>query len=156
MRRAGPFFFTMTQITTNEPLTALGLTIQMSIAPVFLFSGVAAFLAVLNSRLSRVIDRTRVLDARSLDDEEDAREMRSLFHRRKVINWAITLCTLSALCVALVVLLMFLGIVVDFPLGSMVAALFVTAMITLITAMLCFLHEVRAAVRHTRRATRHH
>ena len=146
----------MIQITTAEPLTALGQTIQMSISPVFLFSGVAAFLSVLNSRLSRVIDRTRVLDARSLDDDEDVREMRSLFHRRKVINWAITLCTISALSVALVVLLMFLGLVVHFPIGSMVAVLFVTAMISLIIAMLCFLHEVRAAVRHTRRATRHH
>lgn len=146
----------MIQITTNEPLTALGQTIQMSISPIFLFSGVAAFLAVLNSRLSRVIDRTRILDARDSSDDEDAREMRSLMHRRHVINSAITFCTISALCAALVVLLMFLGIVVDFPLMKTVTGLFITAMVALIVAMLFFLHEVRAAVRHTRRATRHH
>lgn len=141
---------------TSEPLTALGQTIQMAIAPVFLLSGVAAFLAVLNTRLSRVIDRTRVLDARDSDDDEDARELRNLFHRRKVINWGITLCTLSALCVAAVIFLMFWGIVVHFPVGKAVAVLFTVSMLALIFALLCFLHEIQAAVRYTRRATRHH
>lgn len=145
----------MLQITTDRALTQLGQTIQMALAPVFLFSGVAAFLGVLNMRLSRVIDRTRILDARD-PDEEDARELRNLFHRRAVINWAITLCTICALSVATIVLLMFLGIVVHFAVAKVVVGFFLAAMLTLIIALFLFLHEIRMAISYTRRATRHH
>ena len=44
-------------------VTAVGHVIELAIAPVFLLSAIGAVLAVLTSRLSRIIDRARVLEA---------------------------------------------------------------------------------------------
>ena len=45
-------------------ISAIAHVIQLSVAPVFLLSGIGAILAVMTSRLSRIIDRARVLEAR--------------------------------------------------------------------------------------------
>ncbi|HEV8659256.1 MAG TPA: DUF2721 domain-containing protein [Thermoanaerobaculia bacterium] len=45
------------------PITDIGRVIQLSVAPVFLISGVGALLAVLSARLGRTIDRARVLES---------------------------------------------------------------------------------------------
>ena len=138
------------QIVADPEVTVLATAIQMSIAPAFLLSGVAAFLAVLNSRLARVIDRTRMIEPLTLEDE-DINELRILMRRRKYINRAITLSTACALLVALVIALMFLGIVVHFAVVKIVVSLFIAAMLALIGALLMFLREVHLAVRYFRR-----
>src|SRR6185312_6847244 len=62
--------------------------IQLSVAPVFLLSGIGAILAVMTNRLGRIIDRARVLEAR-LDDATDERaqaleaDLESLIHRAR-------------------------------------------------------------------------
>ena len=45
-------------------VSAIAHVIQLSVAPVFLLSGIGAILAVMTSRLGRIIDRARVLEAR--------------------------------------------------------------------------------------------
>lgn len=45
----------------DSGITAVAHAIQLSVAPVFLLSGIAAMLAVMSNRLSRIIDRARVL-----------------------------------------------------------------------------------------------
>ena len=46
-----------------SPITDLARVIQLSIAPVFLITGIASLLGVLSGRLARLIDRARVLEA---------------------------------------------------------------------------------------------
>ncbi|MEO5741668.1 MAG: DUF2721 domain-containing protein [Vicinamibacterales bacterium] len=41
--------------------------IQLSVAPVFLLSGIGAILAVMTNRLGRIIDRARALEAQLED-----------------------------------------------------------------------------------------
>lgn len=129
--------------------------IQLALAPVFLLSGIAAFLGVLTSRLARLVDRARTLerDVRqaTAPDPEDAREQLSVMARRsRFINAAITLATISGLLIAMVVALLFSGTFVPINLASYVAVLFVVSMTALVGAFLSFLLEVRIAIRSLR------
>jgi hypothetical protein len=45
-------------------LTLIAKTIQLSVAPVFLLTAIGTTLAVLTSRLNRIVDRARVLEGR--------------------------------------------------------------------------------------------
>ena len=45
----------------STDITSIAHVIQLAVAPVFLFSGIAALLNVLNKRLSRIVDRARQL-----------------------------------------------------------------------------------------------
>ena len=129
--------------------------IQLALAPVFLLSGIAAFLGVLTNRLARLVDRARILerDVRqaTAPDPEDAREQLSVMARRsQFINAAITLATISGLLIAMVVALLFSGTFVPINLASYVAVLFVVSMTALVGAFLSFLLEVRIAIRSLR------
>lgn len=142
------------QLAAVPELSALGAAIQMAIAPVFLLSGVAAFLSVLNTRLIRVIDRTRLIETHFPQEDDDIAELRTLMRRRRYLNRSITFSTACALLVAFVIMVMFLGIVMHFPVVKVVVFLFVTAMFALIAALLSFLREVNLAVRFFRKETR--
>jgi hypothetical protein len=141
------------QLQSDADLTALAQSIQMAITPVFLLSGVAVFLGVLNARLIRVIDRTRILENREDEPEDpDAIELAVLFQRRHWINRAITLCTICAVLISIVVAAMFIGALVHFNVARLVAFLFIASMIALIVGMLSFLREIHLGVRYFRRA----
>ena len=43
---------------------AVAHAVQLAVAPVFLLTGIGAFVAVMTNRLGRVIDRSRVLEER--------------------------------------------------------------------------------------------
>jgi hypothetical protein len=60
----------------GSALTDIGRVIQLSVAPVFLITGIGGLLSVLSGRLGRTIDRSR---------------------RAKLIDQAMTLATTSAL-----------------------------------------------------------
>ena len=49
----------------ESPLTTVAHTIQLSVAPVFLLTALGTFLAVLSTRLGRIVDRARVLGERA-------------------------------------------------------------------------------------------
>ncbi len=60
-------------------------------------------------------------------------------------NRAITLCTLTALLICVVVALLFISSLMGFSATLAVAALFVISMGTFIVALLSFLQEIRVA-----------
>ena len=124
--------------------------IQLALAPVFLLSGIGVLLGVLTNRLARVVDRARrveeSLHAETARDAEDARtQLRVASRRARYINLSITLCTIAALLIAIVVALIFSSTFVPISLGAYVATLFVIAMAALVGALLAFLIEVRVA-----------
>mgnify|MGYP001766906478 FL=1 len=125
--------------------------IQLAVAPVFLFSGVGVLLGVLTNRLARVVDRARKIEeSMKLADAaglETAREQLSVAARRaRYMNVAITLSTVAALLIALVIALLFASTFVPLNLAGSVAVLFVLAMLALVCALLSFLLEVRIAI----------
>jgi hypothetical protein len=124
--------------------------IQSSVAPVFLLSGVAASLGVLTNRLSRIVDRARVLEAQLESHPDQTAHLHSdlavLEQRAHYINVAISLCTIAALLVALVVVTLFANAFLGSELSIVIALLFVGAMVCLSAAFIAFFIEVRVAV----------
>jgi shikimate kinase len=124
--------------------------IQSSVAPVFLLSGVAASLGVLTNRLSRIVDRARVLETQLESHPDQATQLHSdlavLERRAHYINVAISLCTIAALLVALVVVTLFANAFLGSELSLVIALLFVGAMVCLSAAFIAFFVEVRVAV----------
>ncbi len=125
--------------------------IQSSVAPVFLLSGVAATLGVLTNRLSRIVDRARVLEQQPLATQGPAAaqlhgDLAVLARRANYINIAISLSTIAALLVALVVVTLFANAFLGSELAVLIALLFVGAMVCLSAAYVAFFVEVRIAV----------
>ena len=141
--------------TTPAAVASVAHSIQLSVAPVFLLSGIGVLLGVLTSRLARIVDRARALEDRhpraTAEEATDLqRQLVALATRARMINHAITLSTISALLVASVVALLFGSTFVNFNLALPVAALFIAAMAALVGALLSFLIEVRIATRTLR------
>jgi len=124
--------------------------IQSSVAPVFLLSGVAATLGVLTNRLSRIVDRARLLEEQLAGHPGEAphlhRDLAVLARRAHYINIAISLSTIAALLVALVVVTLFANAFLGSELAALIALLFVGAMVCLSAAYVAFFIEVRVAV----------
>jgi len=125
--------------------------IQLAVGPVFLLAGVAATLNVLTSRLGRIVDRARPLEAllvNAFDEVERAdlaERLMVMARRARYMNAALTLTTVSGFLVAIVVLLLFLRAFLRADLSLLIAIVFVTSVICLALALLTFLVEVRIA-----------
>ena len=132
----------------EEGLVAgVGHVIQLSVAPVFLLSGIGAMLAVMTNRLARIVDRARgveeqLVDATPKERDKAERDLAVMSRRAKLINLAITLCTITALFVCAVVAAMFTGAFLGFNAAIPVAVLFVGAMTTFFVGLLFFLREI--------------
>ncbi len=129
--------------------------IQLSVAPVFLLTGIGALLSVLAGRLGRIVDRARHLESGLSSAPVNELmlmrvELTRLVERKRWINRAITLCTVCALLVCLVIAALFVGGMVEIRVGLVVAGLFILAMVVLIVALLCFLREIYVAVNKER------
>ena len=140
-------------MTDAIPVSTIAHLIQLSIAPVFLLAGVGAILNVMATRLTRVVDRVRRLEdefaGTSLIVQQLARaELGRLGTRMKLVNWAITAVTASALTVCLVVAILFVGGLADVSVGNLIAALYVLTMALLVMGLVLFLLEVRLAARN--------
>ena len=145
----------MVNLFSGGDVSTVAHAIQLAVAPAFLLTGVGATLNVMANRLARVVDRARALEIR-LDEVRGAerdpllRQLGTLARRAKLIGRAITLCTFSALSVASVIIVLFLGSVTPVRVSVPVALLFILAMVALISALLLFLREVFLATRSLR------
>jgi hypothetical protein len=124
--------------------------IQLAVAPVFLLTGVGAILAVLINRLARVVDRFRLLEQQLFSATKagvllELPEMGILSRRARLIHWAISLCTVCALLVCVVIAALFVGSVLAVDLSDPIALLFIAAMLALIAGLLSFLREIALA-----------
>ena len=124
--------------------------IQLAVAPVFLLSGVGAILAVLINRLGRIVDRYRVLEnnnsgAAAGEENLTQLEMAILARRARLIHWAISLCTVGALFICIVVAALFIGSMLHVSVSQLIALMFVGAMLSLIAGLLSFLREITLA-----------
>ncbi len=141
----------------------IGHIIQLAIAPVFLLTGVGTNMLVLTNRLARIIDRTRIIEER-LDEvsgylpvsESAARaELGMLFRRAKKIHCAIFLSTSCALLICMVVAALFIADAFNLRIGSMIAALFVLAMVSLTGSFVYLLREIWLATEFMNRRQAH-
>jgi Protein of unknown function (DUF2721) len=125
--------------------------IQLSIAPVFLLTGVGTLLNVLSGRLARIIDRARALEQR-LDTPEPphraamVNELRVLEKRGRLIYHAIKLSTISALLVCFLIAALFASSMLRYSTRLIVSGLFIAAMLASIVSLILFLREVYFAI----------
>lgn len=125
-----------------EDLGTVSHVIQLAVAPVFLLTGIGAILSVLAMRLGRVVDRYRVLIERDAHSPQNLLEIRILSNRAVWTHWAITLCTISALLVATVIVALFIGYERSKDPSHLVSPLFILAMVSLIIGLICFIREI--------------
>src|SRR5690242_10054139 len=139
----------------DSGIAAIAHVIQLSVAPVFLLSGIGAMLAVMTNRLARVIDRARLLERElaattPAEAAAIARQLATLSRRAKLVSWSITLCTITALLVCAVIATLFMGAFLRFDASVPVALLFVAAMVAFFLGLLSFLREIFLATANLR------
>ncbi len=141
----------------DEPnsVSAVAHIIQLSIAPVFLLAGIGSILNVLASRLARVVDRARSIEAKLLASPDTERaalmeQLKALDRRMALAHRAIGCCTASALFVCLVVAVLFLADMTDRGSARVVAGMFIAAMGLIVAGLTLFLIEINIATRWVR------
>lgn len=138
-------------------LDQISRVIQLSVAPVFLLSGIGALLGVTTTRLARIVDRARSIEtelsgASAERGTQIREEIGTLTRRARLIHRAITLCVVAALLVCAVIVGLFITAYYAWSpdLTRLVAAVFALGLLSLIAGLLCFLREVHIATQHLR------
>ena len=140
----------------EEPqIATIAHVIQLSVAPVFLLSGIAALLNVLTNRLNRIVDRARHMEAQfpgaSAGRAEILRvSLGRLAKRARLTSWAISLCTSSAILISAVVIVLFIGSILGVDVRVPIAVLFIGAMLALTAGLMSFLREIYLGTRYLR------
>jgi hypothetical protein len=136
-------------------VTTVAEIVRLAVAPVFLLSGIGAFLNVCASRLSRIVDRSRkveplLLQSLGAEHERWLGEMHILDRRLALVSWAISLSVLSAVMICLVVSLLFAASLTRTHFGTAIALLFIASMIAIGAGFAVFLVETRLGSRAVR------
>ena len=145
---------------TETGVTAIAHVIQLAVAPVFLLSGIGAMLGVMANRLGRVVDRARALERAALErgappEAATVAELEALARRALLIGRSITLCTITALLIAAVIAILFLGAFLGLDTSTTVAWFFIAAMACLFVGLLQFLREILLATASVRIGLEH-
>jgi hypothetical protein len=145
----------MFESTPDLSVATVAEIVRLALAPVFLLSGIGAFLNVLASRLSRIVDRSRDIEPRLLASrgEEHDRwiaDLKILDRRMKLISWATGLSVASAVLTCLVVVLLFAANLIRTRLGTEIAWLFMASMLSIGAGFGVFLVETTIAARAVR------
>jgi uncharacterized membrane protein len=127
-------------------ITTVTHAIQQAVAPVFLLTGIGAILNVITTRIARIVDRSRTL-RNSSNPKQPAQleEMEMLRRRVRWVHWAVSLCTVSALFICIVIAALFMGSEIGMDPSRVVSLFFISAMLALISGLLCFLREIYLA-----------
>ena len=135
--------------TMPSDIDTIAHAIQLALAPVFLLVAVGALLGVLTTRLSRAVDRSRVLhqraEAAATPSANTLEELDILARRMRIINAAVMLCVICALLICAVVAIIFLASIVSIEVTAPIVWCFVAGMTCLIGALLCLLREIYLA-----------
>jgi hypothetical protein len=129
-------------------VTTVADIVRIAVAPVFLLSGIASFVNVCTSRLSRIVDRSRdvepkLLASRGAEHDRWLGELRVLDRRMSLVSWAISLSVLSAVLICAVVVLLFSASLTQLHFASTIAWLFIGSMIAIGLGFAIFLVETR-------------
>lgn len=127
--------------------TDISHVIQLAVAPVFLLAGIGSILGVMANRLARVVDRARILEARLVGAEgvvyADLHErLMTLSLRAKLISRSIALCTMTALLICAVIVVLFFGALLGFQAAIPAALFFIAALLSFATGLVWFLREI--------------
>jgi hypothetical protein len=135
----------------TQSVTELIPVLQTAIGPVILISGVGLLLLTMTNRLGQVIDRARILDAQFnevpiQEREPKAAQLSLLWGRARLIRLAIILASTSALCAALLIVILFLTALFMLEDAWLISIMFVGCLGSLIVSLLIFIHDVNQSL----------
>jgi hypothetical protein len=136
-------------ISDTPSVSQLSHVISQAAAPAFLLGALAAFIAVLISRLNRIIDRTIVLNGISDDDTVRCRlkaDLPRLMRRAAMLNRAIFWAVIGSIAVTLLVIVAFASAFFAIQHERGVAILFVASLAAFTVSLVDFAREVRIAL----------
>ena len=139
----------------NLSVNTVADVVRIAIAPVFLLSGIAAFVNVCTSRLSRIVDRSRdiepkLLASRGREHDRWLGELHVLDRRMRLVSWAISLSVLSAVLICAVVVLLFSASITRMHVATAIALLFIGSMTSIGVGFAVFVVETRVGSRAVR------
>jgi hypothetical protein len=139
----------------NLSVNTVAEIVRLAVAPVFLLSGICAFLNVCASRLSRIVDRSReveprLLGSRGAEHDRWLGELRILDRRMSLVSWAISLSVLSGVLICAVVVLLFSASLTRLHVATTIAWLFIGSMVAIGLGFAVFLVETRVGSRAVR------
>ena len=128
-------------------IVTISQVVQAAVAPVFLITGVATLLGILSNRQGKLLDEALTLQGQMDVSDEGAQmlyqnKMNLILRRKRLISGAFTFCSLSALVVCLVVVMLFYSSVATVPLAQEISVLFIAAMSLLFFGLLILLREI--------------
>ena len=137
-------------MNSTDVISEMSRAIQLALGPVFLMTGIAGMLNVMTNRLSRIIDRVRSLTEKpdviaAYDPEEIRNELKLSERRRRVTSNAITMFTVAALFICLVIVTLFLEAMYYLQLNWLIGVLFILATLGLVIGLAYFLREMHLA-----------
>ena len=145
----------MFQAVPNISVDTVGEIVRNAVAPVFLLSGIGAFLSVCAARLSRIVDRSRdiepkLLASRGSEHDRWIGELKILDRRMSLVSSAIFLSVVSAILICAVVSLLFAATLTGTHFATAIALLFIAAMVSIGGAFAVFLAETWVGSRAVR------
>jgi hypothetical protein len=130
-------------------VSQLSHVISQAAAPAFLLGALAAFIAVLISRLNRIIDRTIALNGIPDDDTVRCRlkaDLPRLLRRAAMLNRAIFWAVIGSITITLMVIVAFVSAFFHIQHERGVAILFMVSLGAFTVSLVDFAREVRIAL----------
>jgi hypothetical protein len=133
------------------PISQLIPTLQVSIGPVVLISGIGLLILSMTNRFGRVIDRGRIL-ARELAEvpaQEQVHieaQLQILTRRAEYLRRAITAASISVLLAAVLIITLFITAVMNVEDAWLISLLFIGSMGTLIFSLVSFLQDLHESL----------
>ena len=136
-------------ISETPSVNQLSQVISQAAAPAFLLGALAAFIAVLISRLNRIIDRTIILNGIPADDAVKSRlkaDLPRLMRRAAMVNRAILWAVIGSIAVTVLVIVAFASAFFEVQHERGVAVLFMISLGAFTISLIDFARDVRIAL----------
>jgi hypothetical protein len=130
-------------------VTQLSQVISQAAAPAFLLGALGAFIAILISRLNRIVDRTVILNGIPDDDTVRSRlkaDLPRLMQRAAMMNRAIFWAVIASISVTILVIVAFLTAFFHLQHERGVAIFFMISLGAFTISLIDFAREVRIAL----------
>ncbi len=144
----------MTEIHVDDLATVTSI-LQTALTPAFLLVAIGTLLNIFVIRLSRIVDRSRELQAmhpKTSGAEHDLviDELRMVKKRMATVNMSILLSVLSTIAVCVIIGMLFLMGLAGLAMADAIVATFMIALLLMAASLLYFVREVHLANRNIR------
>jgi Protein of unknown function (DUF2721) len=133
-----------------ETLANVTAILQTALTPAFLLVAIGTLLNIFVIRLSRIVDRSRELQAlhpglSGTERERLVNELRIVGKRMNVVSGSILLAVLSTIAVCAMIGMLFLMGLAGVPMAKAIVAMFILALALMVGSLLLFVREVQWA-----------